>query len=103
VSTGGARRLLLRIGDRERYLEITPGEGALIGRSLDARVFLNDASISRRHCTLRATATGIEVEDHASRNACFVDKQRVVGRAMLTDGGSLQVGKITFSVELLPA
>src|SRR5207302_9221231 len=94
-------RVLPLLGDRERYLELAPGEQALVGRSLEAKVFLNDPSSSRKHCTLRATMTGVEVEDLASRNACFVDQKRVVHRAMLTQGGTLQVGKLTFSVKLV--
>jgi hypothetical protein len=97
------RRILLSHRGRERYLELELGSDHLVGRSLEARFFLNDPSISRKHCTLRATPAGVEVEDHASRNACFVNGRRVVNRTMLADGSVLQIGAMAFSVTFLDA
>lgn len=97
----GTRRLILALEGIERYFELTPGEDALIGRSPDARLFLWESSISRRHCLLRATSAGVEIEDLGSRNACFVNGQRVAGKAPLENGCGLQIGKLAFAVKLV--
>lgn len=96
-----ARRVVLSHGDRERYIELEPGKDCLIGRQLDANFFLNDPSVSRRHCLLRATATGVELEDLVSRNSTFVNGQRVMTRTLLSDGGVLQIGKLSFGIRFL--
>jgi serine/threonine protein kinase len=95
------QRLLLSHEGLERYLELGPDTDALVGRSADAKLFLCHPSISRKHCILRATRTGVEVEDLGSRNACFVNGRRVVIRTMLTEGCVLQIGQVAFSVKFL--
>ncbi len=95
------RRLVLSCKDRERYIELGPGKDYLIGRLLETDFFLNDPSVSRRHCVLRATATGVELEDLVSRNSTLLNGQRVLTRTLLGDGSVLQIGKLTFTIKIL--
>jgi serine/threonine protein kinase len=103
VAGSTLRRLVLSHGSRERYVQLAPGEDYLIGRQIDARFFLNDPSVSRKHCYLRATSTGVELEDLVSRNATLLNGQRVLTRMLLTEGSVLQIGRLAFSVRLLDA
>jgi serine/threonine protein kinase len=103
VPVSTTRRLLLTHKDRERYVVLELGKDVLVGRALEAGFFLNNPSISRRHCILRATETGAEVEDLASRNACYLNGQRILNRTLLSDDSILQIGKISFAVRFLDA
>lgn len=94
-------RFVLSFRGRERYFELAPGDEALIGRSLDARFFLNHPSVSRRHCTLRGAQSGVDVEDHGSKNATLVNGWRIDARARLTDGCVLQVGSLELAVRFV--
>jgi hypothetical protein len=95
------RRLIFKVGVRERYVELAPGKECIMGRQLDSGFFVNHTSVSRRHCCLRATATGVEIEDLVGRNTSFLNGQRIVTRTLLTDGAVLQIGVIAFTIHLL--
>ena len=65
----------------------------VIGRAAGANLRLNDEGVSRFHCRLRQDASGIVVEDLASRNGTFCNSERLVpGMRTLAEGDRLQVG-----------
>jgi predicted component of type VI protein secretion system len=72
-----------------------PLVGALeVGRAPAAGgVRLSDglAGISRMHCSLRASASGVELVDH-SRFGTWLNGRRVAGRASLAAGDRIRVG-----------
>jgi hypothetical protein len=49
------------------------------------------AGVSRLHCSLRASAQGVEVIDH-SRHGTWLNGRRIVGRAALAAGDRLRLG-----------
>jgi serine/threonine-protein kinase len=87
----------------ERVFDLQAGEEALVGRSLDAKLFLLHPTVSRNHCKIRATRSGFEVVDLGSRNECSVNGRRVAQRAILTEGAVLKVGNLAFCVARLDA
>lgn len=91
-------RFILKHQDRSRAFELDMGKEALVGRSVEAQFFLCAPSVSRRHCVLRSTSRGLELEDVSTRKDCYVNGRRVVAPVLLEDGCVLQLGGLTFSV-----
>lgn len=94
--TGGrrARALLVVAG---RRLQVPPA-GAVIGRSRDCDVVLEDAGVSRRHAELRPSSSSAwTLEDLGSTNGVRVDGRTVSGSQELRGGERIGVG----STELL--
>jgi len=83
-----ARGLLLVGG---RRLLIAP-EGAVIGRSRDCDVVLDDAGISRRHAHIRPAAQGWTIEDLHSTNGVLVNGERLHSARQLCVGDRIELG-----------
>ena len=64
-----------------------------IGRATGADFILEAALVSRLHCRLSATESGLEVVDLDSTNGTFVNGERVA-RATLKAGDRLTVGRV---------
>jgi pSer/pThr/pTyr-binding forkhead associated (FHA) protein len=78
---------------------ILPGGVRTIGRTTAADFILDEALVSRVHCRLTATRGGdLEIRDLDSTNGTFVNDQRVSGRAVLSPGDRLRVGRVELSV-----
>jgi hypothetical protein len=82
------RALLLVSG---RRLVVAP-EGAVIGRSRDCDVVLDDAGISRRHAHIRPTAHGWTIEDLRSTNGVLLNGERLRGSRPLQLGDRIELG-----------
>jgi hypothetical protein len=82
------RGLLLVAG---RRLLIAP-EGAVIGRSRDCDVVLDDAGISRRHAHIRPSAQGWAIEDLHSTNGVLLNGERLHGSRQLQVGDRIELG-----------
>lgn len=63
-----------------------------VGRHPDADIFLDDVTVSRRHCVLTLTDTGVVVRDNGSLNGTYVNGDRVDERT-LRSGDELQIGR----------
>jgi pSer/pThr/pTyr-binding forkhead associated (FHA) protein len=57
-------------------------------------VWLDVASVSRRHASILIDAEGALLEDLGSKNGTTVGTETVSGRVRLRDGDSLRVGSI---------
>ena len=68
------------------------GDLALAGRHPDAEVFLDDATVSRRHAEFTRRGTVFSVRDLGSLNGTYVGG-RIVESAELVDGVDVQIGK----------
>lgn len=70
-----------------------------VGRANRSDFVLDAALVSRVHCRLLTDARGdLMVEDLDSTNGTFVNDQRVNGRAPLSPGDRLRVGRVELSV-----
>jgi pSer/pThr/pTyr-binding forkhead associated (FHA) protein len=71
-----------------------------LGRANRSDFILDAALVSRVHCRLLTDARGdLSVEDLDSTNGTFVNDQRVSGRATLSPGDRLRVGRVELSVQ----
>lgn len=78
VTNTGER--LLRAGDN------------VIGRDPKCEVWIDEASVSRRHAVVRLDGAHVTVTDLSSKNGTFVGATRVDGTAALAEGAELRVG-----------
>ena len=70
----------------------------VIGRDEDADIILEDAAVSRYHCTVAVSPNGIHVQDLASASGTRING-RSVTTGMLQNGDKLEVGPFTFVAE----
>ena len=68
------------------------GDKALIGRSPECDVFLDDVTVSRRHAELTRDGKVFTIRDLGSLNGTFVNKKRIES-AELEDDDEVQIGK----------
>jgi FHA domain len=76
-------------------LDLPPGE-AIIGRSSDCWLTLDDPLISRRHARFLALDDNIWLEDLGSRNGVRVNDRAITDRILLSDGDKIKVGSQQF-------
>jgi DNA-binding winged helix-turn-helix (wHTH) protein len=68
-----------------------PGENVL-GRVEDGAVFVDDASVSRKHARIVVDGRRATLEDLGSRNGTWVGTERLTGPAPLQDGDTFRLG-----------
>jgi DNA-binding winged helix-turn-helix (wHTH) protein len=78
----GGREILLRTGDN------------ILGRTHEAAVWVDDASVSRHHALIRVSDGGATLEDHGSRNGTFLRGQRIDGAVPLQDRDEFVLGGV---------
>lgn len=93
-----ASTAILAVAGRRRVLD---AEGAVIGRSRDCDVQLEDANVSRRHAEVRPQGTSWTVADLGSTNGVKVNGVRITGAQSLHDGDLIEMGtsRLTFVLE----
>jgi Protein of unknown function (DUF3662)/Inner membrane component of T3SS, cytoplasmic domain len=92
-----APRALLVIDGRRL---LVPPRGAVIGRSRDCEIVLDDAGVSRHHAEIRPAADGWTVADLASTNGVRLNGHAIQGACPLQLGDSVELGssKLLFEV-----
>src|SRR6476469_1312139 len=83
--------------DGDQIFELKRGAALTVGRALSSDVALLDPTVSRRHASLVADESGIELNDLGSSNGTFVNGERVE-HARLAAGDVLTFGKLSFDV-----
>jgi pSer/pThr/pTyr-binding forkhead associated (FHA) protein len=74
--------------------EIALAEGEnVLGRTRQARVWVDHSSVSRRHAVIRVHDDQATLEDCASKNGTFLRGQRLKAAATLKDGDELILGR----------
>ena len=88
----------LRIGGRSAVLG---SKGALIGRSRDCDIRLDDVNISRHHAEVRPSGANWTVRDLGSTNGVKVNGVRIDAAQSLRSGDTLELGttQITFLID----
>jgi hypothetical protein len=95
---GVARRRAIVVAGGKR-LVVPPG-GALIGRSRDADIVLDDSNVSRRHAELSPGGTGWRIQDLGSTNGVRVNGRQVDGPHPLESGDRIELGTVTVTFEV---
>jgi adenylate cyclase len=83
--------------DGDQVFELRRGAALTVGRALTSDVPLLDPTVSRRHASLVADESGIELSDLGSSNGTFVNGERVE-HARIAPGDVLTFGKLSFNV-----
>jgi adenylate cyclase len=83
--------------DGDQVFELRRGAALTVGRALTSDVPLLDPTVSRRHASLVADESGVELNDLGSSNGTFVNGARVE-HARLAVGDVLTFGKLSFNV-----
>jgi Protein of unknown function (DUF3662)/FHA domain len=88
----------LRIDDRT---ELLGSAGAVIGRSREADVVIDDPNVSRRHAEVRPSGGSWIVRDLGSTNGVKVNGRRIQGPQSLRPGDEIVLGtaRVTFELE----
>lgn len=71
----------------------------VIGREPGCQIVLTSTRISRRHCRLRRTEQGVQVQDLGSQNGTFVNDVVITAETLLTTGDTLRVGATVFEIQ----
>jgi hypothetical protein len=81
--------------------ETVGSRGAVMGRSRDCDVVLDDPNVSRHHAEVRPSGGGWIVNDLGSTNGIKVNGRRVQGPQSLRPGDVIELGtsRVTFEVE----
>ena len=74
-----------------REIALDPGEN-LIGRDHDSVVWIDDASVSRRHARISVDSSGATVEDLGSKNGTLLRGRRIEKPARLADKDAIKIG-----------
>jgi pSer/pThr/pTyr-binding forkhead associated (FHA) protein len=81
--------------------EAVGSRGAVLGRSRDCDVVLEDPNVSRQHAEVRPSGGGWIVNDLGSTNGIKVNGRRVTGPQSLRPGDVIELGtsRVTFELE----
>jgi adenylate cyclase len=85
-----AKLIILR-GDQHRIFELKD-VSTTIGRAPDNGLWLDDPSLSRRHCEIRKAGAYFMLKDLGSFNGTFCNNLAVAGEQTLKPGDRIQVG-----------
>jgi pSer/pThr/pTyr-binding forkhead associated (FHA) protein len=89
-------------GAADRPLAVVDGQ-VVVGREDDCDVLLTSPRVSRRHARVWAHGELFGVEDLGSLNGTYVNRHRVNGTAMLSDGDRLTLADVELQFRVLPA
>jgi DNA-binding winged helix-turn-helix (wHTH) protein len=77
-----------------RRIPLRGGENS-IGRDASTTVWLDFATVSRRHAMVVVDGADVWLEDCGSKNGTQVGGQRIAGRTQLRDGDPLRFGRVS--------
>jgi DNA-binding winged helix-turn-helix (wHTH) protein len=87
--------LACRLAWGEREIPLGEGEHVL-GRLPDASVWIDSASVSRRHARIVVSAGKATIEDLGSKNGTWLRGKKVAELSELADGDVITVGSVVF-------
>jgi DNA-binding winged helix-turn-helix (wHTH) protein len=100
AAKGSPPRSAFRLVWELREIELRPGEN-FFGRDQDAAVWIDDASVSRRHARILVENGSATLEDLGSKNGTFVNGEPVRGPTRLSDGDEVEVGRAAMTFRVL--
>jgi hypothetical protein len=99
--TGARRRSKALLMVSGRRLLVAP-RGAVIGRSRECDIVLEDSGVSRRHAELRPRGSAWTIEDLGSTNGVRVNGLAVNGVHRLRSGDRVEMGSTEMLFEIVP-
>jgi pSer/pThr/pTyr-binding forkhead associated (FHA) protein len=95
-------------GKAKAFLMVSTGQAAgtvfpvtqrslIIGRSIDADVWVNEQAVSYEHARLEQTEDNFTLRDLDSTNGTYVNGQRLVQEVVLVGGDSIRMGSTCFT------
>lgn len=102
VSSTPAKKAFWVLRGRSR-IPLEPGE-TVIGRDPGAGLFIDDASVSRRHARIVVSEEGATLEDLGSKNGTLLGDRKIEAEVPLKDGTRIRIGAVllTFRMFSLP-
>jgi DNA-binding winged helix-turn-helix (wHTH) protein len=101
-SRSAADTLAYRLVWGRREVALDPGEN-LIGRDRDSVVWIDDASVSRRHARILIDSSGAAVEDLGSKNGTYVRGRRIEKVTRLADKDAVKIGPASMVFRIFKA
>jgi len=93
-----AKLHLIKGKPQDKTVDIPPGT-LKVGRDPESDLIIAVASVSRHHCEIVNEGTRLVIRDKGSGNGTLVNGQRV-HEEVLTPGDEIQMGPLTFAVEI---
>lgn len=84
--------LIVQRGPNAGSRFLLDAERTMAGRSIDADIFLDDVTVSRRHAEFVRELEDFVVRDVGSLNGTYVNRERI-DRAVLHSDDEVQIGK----------
>jgi DNA-binding winged helix-turn-helix (wHTH) protein len=91
-----------RLVFRDREITLVQGEN-LLGRDRDAVLWIDSATVSRRHARIMVTGPEAVIEDLGSRNGTSVQGKKIEGPVRLANGDKLRLGAATMTFRVFKA
>jgi DNA-binding winged helix-turn-helix (wHTH) protein len=91
-----------RLFCQDREIALREGENVL-GRTDDAAVWIDSATVSRLHARLRVANGKVHLEDLGSRNGTWVRGRRIDSVVELSDGDEFRVGRVPVTLRVMRA
>jgi DNA-binding winged helix-turn-helix (wHTH) protein len=84
----------------DREISLRPGEN-LIGRVDESVLWIDSASVSRRHARIVVEGGRAILEDLGSKNGTFWRGQRISAAVALSDGDEIRLGQVSLTLRVL--
>ncbi len=68
----------------------------IIGRSDGVEIFLDDVTVSRKHCSIVINENNLFIEDFDSTNGIYLNHNLITKKEILKSGDKIQIGKYLF-------
>ena len=99
-SAGGGQKSIYRLIWETREIALAFGEN-LLGRDEAATVWIDDASVSRRHARIVIDESGAVLEDLDSKNGTYLRGQRIAAPQKLADEDPVRIGPASMIFRVL--
>ena len=93
-----ARRRAIVVADGKRL--VVPAGGAIIGRSRECDIVLDDSNVSRRHAEISPSGPSWLIQDLGSTNGVRVNGRQVNGPHPLESGDRIELGTVSIGFEV---
>jgi hypothetical protein len=87
-------------GRRRAIIVVVPAGGAIIGRSRDSDIVLDDSNVSRRHAEISPSGPSWLIQDLGSTNGVRVNGRQVNGPHPLESGDRIELGTVSIGFEV---